>query len=170
MSFPVFGICYNVPGIHYCPVSFFFLHVTFRYLTGVYFTCAMLLVSMSCLMTVVVLNLHFKGSSGKKIPLYLKRVFSFLATIVCFKIRINDPTELKSALKEVNSSIRRIFFYYQKTNNNLEFIIKLFHTNKVKHAQNTNGKCSFFFLAKGDASRQQSIRTHQWEYLGRVKA
>lgn len=148
MSFPVFGICYNVPDIHYCPVSFFFLHVTFRYLTGVYFTCAMLLVSMSCLMTVVVLNLHFKGSSGKKIPLYLKRVFSFLATIVCFKIRINDPTELKSALKEVNSSIRRIFFYYQKTNNNLEFIIKLFHTNKVKHAQNTNGKCSFFFFSE----------------------
>eukprot|EP00105_Crassostrea_gigas_P000414 XP_011412229.1 PREDICTED: neuronal acetylcholine receptor subunit alpha-10 [Crassostrea gigas] len=72
---------------------------TFPYI-GVYFTCAMLLVSMSCLMTVVVLNLHFKGSSGKKVPLYLKRVFSFLATIVCFKIRINDATELKSTLKE----------------------------------------------------------------------
>lgn len=72
---------------------------TFPYI-GVYFTCAMLLVSMSCLMTVVVLNLHFKGSSGKKVPPYLRRIFSFLATIVCFKIRINDATEHKSTLKE----------------------------------------------------------------------
>lgn len=28
----------------------------------------------------------------------------------------------------------------------------------------------YFFVAEGDTSRQQSVRTHQWEYLGHVKA
>ncbi|XP_053405060.1 neuronal acetylcholine receptor subunit alpha-9-like [Mercenaria mercenaria] len=47
---------------------------TFPYI-GVYFACAMLLVSMSCLMTVTVLNLHFKGNFGKKMPNWVRKVF-----------------------------------------------------------------------------------------------
>ncbi|XP_061188673.1 neuronal acetylcholine receptor subunit alpha-10-like [Saccostrea echinata] len=71
---------------------------TFPYI-GAYFTCAMLLVSMSCLMTVVVLNLHFKGGHGKKVPPYLRRIFSKMAKIVCVKIRRNEsesPTQRNS--------------------------------------------------------------------------
>lgn len=73
--------------------------------------CVMLLVLMFCFMIVVVLNFYFKGSSGKKVLLYLKCVFSFLVIIVCFKIRINDVIELKSILKEVNLWRFCIFIY-----------------------------------------------------------
>lgn len=45
------------------------------YSPGVYFACAMLLVSLSCLMTVIVLNLHFKGEFGKKLPSWARKIF-----------------------------------------------------------------------------------------------
>ncbi|WAR00750.1 ACHA7-like protein [Mya arenaria] len=47
---------------------------TFPYI-GVYFACAMGLVSLSCLMTVTVLNLHFKGQFGKRLPPWVRLVF-----------------------------------------------------------------------------------------------
>ncbi|XP_060067252.1 neuronal acetylcholine receptor subunit alpha-10-like [Ylistrum balloti] len=47
---------------------------TFPYI-GVYFLCAMLLVSVSCLMTVVVLNLHYKGNHGKEVPKIIRNIF-----------------------------------------------------------------------------------------------
>ncbi|WAR00523.1 ACHA7-like protein [Mya arenaria] len=47
---------------------------TFPYI-GVYFACAMGLVSLSCLMTVTVLNLHFKGEFGKRMPPWVRLVF-----------------------------------------------------------------------------------------------
>ena len=44
-------------------------------ISGIYFACAMLLVSMSCLMTVVVLNVHFKGEYGTRFPTWMRFVF-----------------------------------------------------------------------------------------------
>ncbi|XP_022321062.1 neuronal acetylcholine receptor subunit alpha-10-like [Crassostrea virginica] len=91
---------------------------TFPYI-GVYFTCAMLLVSMSCLMTVVVLNLHFKGSNGKKVPQYMRSIFGILAKLVFFKIRTNDPAEHRVSVKE-----RRVTHHdnhaYEHTNGNAQ--------------------------------------------------
>lgn len=63
----------------------------------------MLLVSMSCLMTVVVLNLHFKGGHGKRVPLYLRRIFAVLAKMVFVKVREKELVEPTSpSPKEVS--------------------------------------------------------------------
>ena len=92
----IYSMDYNI-----CYYHIYFLFET----TGVYFTCAMLLVSMSCLMTVVVLNLHFKGSNGKKVPRYMRSIFGILAKLVFFKIRTNDPAEPRISVKEVTQSL-----------------------------------------------------------------
>ncbi|XP_052792178.1 neuronal acetylcholine receptor subunit alpha-10-like [Mya arenaria] len=47
---------------------------TFPYI-GIYFACAMGLVSLSCLMTVTVLNMHYKGLFGKRLPPWVRLVF-----------------------------------------------------------------------------------------------
>ena len=87
-----------------CNICYYLIYFLFE-TTGVYFTCAMLLVSMSCLMTVVVLNLHFKGSNGKKVPRYMRSIFGILAKLVFFKIRTNDPAEPRISVKEVTQSL-----------------------------------------------------------------
>ncbi|XP_060067251.1 neuronal acetylcholine receptor subunit alpha-9-like [Ylistrum balloti] len=42
---------------------------------GMYFAASMVLVSLSCTMTVIVLMFHSRGCSGRKIPLWAKRIF-----------------------------------------------------------------------------------------------
>ncbi|XP_033749536.1 neuronal acetylcholine receptor subunit alpha-9-like [Pecten maximus] len=59
---------------------------TFPYI-GVYFLCAMLLVSISCLMTVIVLNLHYKGNHGKEVPKIIRQLFfGILGKLVLVKL------------------------------------------------------------------------------------
>lgn len=43
--------------------------------TGMYFACAMVLVSWSCVMTVTVLNVHHRGGNGHKMPDWVRKVF-----------------------------------------------------------------------------------------------
>lgn len=43
--------------------------------TGVYFAVVMLLVSMSCLVTVAILVVHHRGGHGRRLPLWLRRAF-----------------------------------------------------------------------------------------------
>ncbi|KAL4227651.1 Neuronal acetylcholine receptor subunit alpha-7-like [Mactra antiquata] len=63
---------------------------------GVYFACAMLLVSMSCLMTVIVLNVHFRGSHGKKLPNWIRRIFfDCLGRILLVKHVAKEPRRVK---------------------------------------------------------------------------
>ena len=51
--------------------------------SGMYFAGCMLLVSLSCLTTVSVLNLHFKGDHGRPVPACLRAVFlNFLGRLV----------------------------------------------------------------------------------------
>lgn len=53
-------------------------------ISGVYFACSMLLVSFSCLMTVVVLGMHYKGSHGREMPLIVRTIFfDYIAKFVC---------------------------------------------------------------------------------------
>ncbi|CAC5411108.1 Neuronal acetylcholine receptor subunit alpha-9-I,Neuronal acetylcholine receptor subunit alpha-9-II [Mytilus coruscus] len=51
---------------------------------GVYFACSMLLVSFSCLMTVIVLSMHYKGIHGREMPQIVKTIFfDYIAKFVC---------------------------------------------------------------------------------------
>lgn len=46
----------------------------------------MILVSFSCAMTVLVLNIHFRGATGNKLPDWMRRLFlNRLAWVVCVK-------------------------------------------------------------------------------------
>ena len=57
-----------------------------RFIAGVYFACSMLLVSFSCLMTVVVLSMHYKGNHGKEMPQTVRTIFfDYIARVVCMK-------------------------------------------------------------------------------------
>ncbi|XP_048736458.2 neuronal acetylcholine receptor subunit alpha-7-like isoform X1 [Ostrea edulis] len=59
--------------------------VNFPYV-GMYFTTSMILVSFSCAMTVLVLNIHFRGATGNKLPDWMRRLFlNRLAWVVCVK-------------------------------------------------------------------------------------
>ncbi|XP_056013106.1 neuronal acetylcholine receptor subunit alpha-10-like isoform X2 [Ostrea edulis] len=90
---------------------------TFPYI-GAYFTCAMLLVSMSCLMTVVVLNLHFKGGHGKRVPLYLRRIFAVLAKMVFVKVREKELVEPTSPSPKERRVTHHDNLAYEHTNGN----------------------------------------------------
>nr|XP_022333675.1 neuronal acetylcholine receptor subunit alpha-9-like isoform X2 [Crassostrea virginica] len=48
--------------------------VNFPYV-GMYFASSMILVSFSCAMTVLVLNIHFRGATGNKLPNWMRRLF-----------------------------------------------------------------------------------------------
>ncbi|CAG2243093.1 neuronal acetylcholine receptor subunit alpha-9-like [Mytilus edulis] len=51
---------------------------------GIYFACSMLLVSFSCLMTVIVLSMHYKGIHGREMPQIVKTIFfDYIAKFVC---------------------------------------------------------------------------------------
>lgn len=42
---------------------------------GMYFASSMILVSFSCAMTVLVLNIHFRGATGNKLPNWMRKIF-----------------------------------------------------------------------------------------------
>ncbi|ESO88156.1 hypothetical protein LOTGIDRAFT_219547 [Lottia gigantea] len=42
---------------------------------GIYFACAMVMVSVSTILTVIVLNFHFKGQHGRPVPRWIRKVF-----------------------------------------------------------------------------------------------
>lgn len=42
---------------------------------GMYFASSMILVSFSCAMTVLVLNIHFRGATGNKLPNWMRKLF-----------------------------------------------------------------------------------------------
>lgn len=44
-------------------------------LSGMYFACSMFLVSLSLVMTVFVLNMHFRTPEERKVPPWMKKVF-----------------------------------------------------------------------------------------------
>ncbi|KAL5003928.1 hypothetical protein ScPMuIL_017384 [Solemya velum] len=72
---------------------------------GIYFACAMMLVSLSCLMTVIVLNLHFKGIHGREVPYWIRTVFlRYLAKVVFVK------TELSSCIHPLKVQVQENVF------------------------------------------------------------
>lgn len=64
-------------------------------LIGQYFGATIALVSLSCAMTVFILNLHFKGSTGKTVPLWVRKlVLEYMAFLVCKKTAKDVPHKM----------------------------------------------------------------------------
>ena len=56
---------------------------TFPYI-GMYFASAMTLVALSCFMTVIVLNFHYRGNNGRKVPRWVRMlVINKIGVLVC---------------------------------------------------------------------------------------
>lgn len=67
---------------------------------GMYFAVSMVLVSMSCTMTVIVLMFHTRGCSGRKLPPWAKRIFvEKLGKLVCYQTGTpaQDPNKVDTA-------------------------------------------------------------------------
>ncbi|KAK6188286.1 hypothetical protein SNE40_004494 [Patella caerulea] len=70
-------------------------------LIGLYFASTMVMVAMSCLMTVLVLNVHFRGVHGMKPPRILKKVIiGGLGKVFCLQTKIQQETIESSYLNE----------------------------------------------------------------------
>ncbi|XP_053406310.1 CHRNA7-FAM7A fusion protein-like [Mercenaria mercenaria] len=76
---------------------------TFPYI-GMYFTCAMLLVSWSCLMTVTVLNLHHRGGNGRRMPSWVRTVFLKWLGGILFQQGKEHKSKLFCKQNKVNAS------------------------------------------------------------------
>lgn len=50
------------------------MYVFCFYFPGMYFASSMTLVALSCFMTVMVLNIHFRGNNGRKVPRWVKYI------------------------------------------------------------------------------------------------
>ncbi len=61
---------------------FIFVYACFFSLTGQYFAASIVLVSLSCFFTVIVLNVHHRGATGHKVPHTLQRVLNVLGRLV----------------------------------------------------------------------------------------
>ncbi|XP_071169768.1 neuronal acetylcholine receptor subunit alpha-10-like isoform X1 [Mytilus edulis] len=56
---------------------------TYPYI-GMYFASSMTLVALSCFMTVMVLNLHYRGENGRKVPSWVRKlIINRLGVLVC---------------------------------------------------------------------------------------
>ncbi|XP_021345853.1 neuronal acetylcholine receptor subunit alpha-9-like [Mizuhopecten yessoensis] len=84
---------------------------------GVYFLCAMFLVSVSCLMTVVVLNLHYKGNHGKEIPKIVRHIFF---DVLGKLVRVKTPQKSNASVSPSPTTPKIIevqaFDFERKTN------------------------------------------------------
>ncbi|XP_069137242.1 neuronal acetylcholine receptor subunit alpha-9-like [Argopecten irradians] len=93
---------------------------TFPYI-GVYFLCAMLLVSVSCLMTVIVLNLHYKGNHGKEVPKIIRQIFfGILGKLVMVKAPSKATASVSPSAPKTPKIIEVQAFDFEPKTNSLE--------------------------------------------------
>lgn len=93
--------------------------VNFPYV-GMYFASSMILVSFSCAMTVLVLNIHFRGATGNKLPNWMRKLFlKRLAWILFVKTGKATSNKVHS---EKNDSKKQ----FQEEPNQNNFINKTF--------------------------------------------
>ncbi|KAK3098644.1 hypothetical protein FSP39_021530 [Pinctada imbricata] len=130
---------------------------TFPYI-GIYFACAMLLVSLSCLMTVTVLNLHFKGSHGKQMPIFIRRIFlEFLGKVVCVKINRERKPQRIHAVGPQNGNA---FMYDNKSYESIHETKMNGHdrtrNNTTRHNGVTSRANTLQEISIGDVSESES--------------
>lgn len=59
---------------------------------GLYYGITIAIVSFATVMTVFVLNIHYKGSRGRQVPKLLKKIcFGFIAKLLFLSLDMDDP-------------------------------------------------------------------------------
>ncbi|XP_033750113.1 neuronal acetylcholine receptor subunit alpha-10-like [Pecten maximus] len=94
---------------------------------GMYFAVSMVLVSLSCTMTVVVLMFHSRGCSGRKLPHWAKRIFiEKLGRLVCSrsgKYLLDKENDLETPVElRVNGSANNTVHPEKSTESTTNFV------------------------------------------------
>ena len=56
----------------------------FIFFVGTYFAASMVLVSLSCFLTIVILNVFYRGQNGRRVPRWAKiYIIGYLGRLVC---------------------------------------------------------------------------------------
>lgn len=72
-------------------------HIHHAIFSGQYFGATIIMVSLSCSMTVVVLHIHHSGANGKEVPQWLKTLtLDYLARVFCMDTDLYDKETLVS--------------------------------------------------------------------------
>ncbi|XP_046580190.1 neuronal acetylcholine receptor subunit alpha-10-like [Haliotis rubra] len=75
---------------------------------GIYFCVAMLLVALSTALTVIVLNVHFRGQHGDPVPHWIRKIFlGTLSELLCVR---KEPAVYPVKIKDVYSHVHRDHF------------------------------------------------------------
>ena len=112
------------------------LKQTLSSLTGMYFASSMILVSMSCMMTVVVLNIHYRGTTGYNLPPWVRKLFlEKLGRFLCsnrtkYTIQQQGVDHNKIAPEKFEKFEKKVF-----TNVNVYFYIQIILLFNNVHVQ-----------------------------------
>lgn len=91
--------------------EFFFLCFS-----GMYFASSMILVSFSCAMTVLVLNIHFRGATGNKLPNWMRKLFlNRLAWILFVKTGKAASNKVHSEKKDTEKQVTEKYAFNRST-------------------------------------------------------
>ncbi|XP_067665508.1 neuronal acetylcholine receptor subunit alpha-10-like [Haliotis asinina] len=142
---------------------------------SVYFASTMVLVGLSCLMTVIVLNIHFKGSQGWPVPQIGKTiVIDGLGRLLC--VRFPQKVLQKNPTNEVVQGLR---FERRKTVlkplNNISTVDSVDadtphapETNLLlKHFSRINASLNDMVASLGDRKSDRAM-CEEWEFMARV--
>lgn len=89
---------------------------------GSYFASSMVLVSLSLMQTVLVINVFYRGTNGRKVPKWLRKIcFQYLARFLCLKsnkVGVNKSDETKASSDEHHVKLDSNFEPYDTTSDN----------------------------------------------------
>ncbi|XP_062574383.1 neuronal acetylcholine receptor subunit alpha-7-like [Saccostrea cucullata] len=128
--------------------------INFPYV-GMYFVSSMVLVSFSCAMTVLVLNIHFRGATGNKLPGWMRKLFlSRLSWIVCVKTgkranKIHSAKKDSKSLEEPN----------QNEYTNKSFKLESEDSTKIPTSNGNVGQPRLLSIVTNTSSRDLLLRT-----------
>ena len=107
-----------VPSPHFCDpmttniqILLYVINSHFPCLSGMYFASSMILVSFSCAMTVLVLNIHFRGATGNKLPNWMRRLFlGRLSWLLFVKTGKTNSNKVHSKKNDSEKQVKYIWF------------------------------------------------------------
>ncbi|KAL4228119.1 hypothetical protein ACF0H5_013554 [Mactra antiquata] len=131
---------------------------TFPYI-GMYFACAMLLVSLSCVMTVTVLNIHHRGGNGQRMPDWVRKVFlGWIAWFVLLRDKKHVSPIPANILSRKNSRV-----HASKMNDD-DFVI-----NEIPSLQTADTNLNIFQNSKDYKTLGENMRNHSDNTLAQDK-
>ena len=127
---------------HYYQHQHHYYHQHYYLISGIYFAASMVLVSLSCVLTILVLNVFYRGTNGRRVPHWAKLyIMKYLGRIVCSRHNRVDDSNVETTpgspprhdmdMKVMDLSIRSEQYHIKEQNNG--------HTKEDRNATEQNG-------------------------------